>query len=59
MSAFLFFFFFFFCRVRRRCIVCVCARMVAILHFETFVAFDFNPSLTSKMITDSDLDQIQ
>ena len=37
----------------------VCAQMVAILHIETFVTFDFNPSLISKLITDSNLDQIK
>ena len=56
MSAVLFFFSFVGCDDG---VQCVCARMVAILHIEKFVAFDFNPSLTSKMITDSDLDQIQ
>ena len=33
--------------------------MVTILHIETFVTFDFDPSLISRLITDSDLDQIK
>ena len=37
----------------------VCARMMAILHNETFVTFDFDPSFFSRQITDSDLDQIK
>ena len=33
--------------------------IVAIFHFETFVNFDFDLSLISRLITDSDLDQIK
>ena len=32
-----------------------CARIVAILHIESFVTFSFDPSLISRMISDSDL----
>ena len=34
----------------------VCMQMVAILYIETFVTFDFDPSLISRLITDSNLD---
>ena len=40
-----------------RCVDCiqhVCAWMVALVHIETFVIFDFDPSLISRLITDSD-----
>ena len=37
---------------------CVCALMVAILHTQTFILFDFDPSLISRLATDSVLDQI-
>ena len=35
----------------------VCRRMVAILFIETFMTFDFDTSLTSRLIMDSDLTQ--
>ena len=38
---------------------CVCARMLAILHTETFMSFHFDPSLISRLITDSDLYRIK
>ena len=38
---------------------CVCALMVTILNIETFVTFDFGPSLISRLITDSDLGHIK
>ena len=34
----------------------VCVWMVTILQIETFVAFNFDPSLIARLITDSDLD---
>ena len=33
--------------------------MLTILQIETFLTFDFDPSLTSGLITDSDLDQLK
>ena len=33
--------------------------MMVVFHIETFVTFDFDPSLISRLITDSDLDQIK
>ena len=38
-------------------IQCVC--MLTILYIEMFVTFDFDPSLVSRLITDSDLDHIK
>ena len=37
----------------------VCTRMMAILHIETFVTFDFDPFLSLRLITVSNLDQIK
>ena len=37
----------------------ICARMVAIPHFELFVTFHFDHSLMSKRITGSNLDRIK
>ena len=34
-------------------------RVVAIVHIETFVTFGFDPSLISRLITDTDLDRIK
>lgn len=36
-----------------------CPQMVATLHSERFVAFYFNPSLRSRLFTDSDFDRIK
>ena len=41
------------------CVQHVCPQMVAILHIETLVKFDFDLSLISQLITDSDLDRIK
>ena len=40
-------------------IQCTCALMVTILHIKKFVTFDLDPSLISRLITDSDLGQIK
>ena len=37
---------------------CACSLMVTILHIETFVAFEYDLSLILRLISDSDLDQI-
>ena len=37
---------------------CVCARVVAIIYSETFVTFHLDSFIISRLITDSDLDQI-
>ena len=42
-----------YCRARRQCTVGF-AQMVAIFYIETFVTFDFDPSLSSRLITVSD-----
>ena len=47
-----------FCRVCQLCRTYL-LWMVALLHIETFVTFDFEPSLISRVITESDLDQIK
>ena len=54
-----FFFFFFFLVWCVDGVQCICALMVAILHIETFVIFDFDPSLILRLITDFDLNQIK
>ena len=36
-----------------------CALLVTILHIESFVTIDFDSYLTSRLITDSDFDQIK
>ena len=38
---------------------CVCAQIVALLHTETFVTFDFDPSLISRVKPDSNSDRIK
>ena len=43
-----------FCRMRRRCTACL-HPIVAILYSETFVTFALDPSLISRLITDSRL----